>query len=735
MKTKLLRCITPFVPLITLAMASPAVAAPKCSRLTPPSALFSTKNAAPPYTSRFLTGQRFDIQATVSPDAGQTLTEIRFQIDGETVPGKVTLVPADVAGKPAGTLVASLRAYSSPTPGVHVLKVLATQSDGQTSFALGNFESVGMTPTDWGAKRIIVLIGDGMGVAHRTAARIMGSGVALGKAISPLAMDTFPIAGLVTTHSLNSIVTDSSPGASCYATGNKANNNQHGVFPDDTKDNFDNPRVESIGEYLHRTQGRSLGLVTTADVFDSTPAAFASHTQARASGTGIVDEYLDERELSGLTVLMGGGRKWFLPNTTPGSGRTAATDYTLPADVASAWGVPTGAVDPGRDLLSEFVGAGFTYVTRAAELASLPSDTSKLLGLFNLSNMNVAKDKIDKRRKPSDHGVVDDFGFPDQPMLDEMTDKALDVLSRNPKGFVLMVEGASIDKQSHLMDSERWIEDTLEFDHAIQRCRLYAQAHPDTLVVVTADHECSGANIIGASKVTQSDLVARAASGQGTNQLRNGVVGTLESAGFPQYTLAADGYPQTTDIDFRMLIGYACSADRYEDWLTNPYPVQNASHGILTTPPLAGYPQVLTDRDQAGGYFIPGQIPDATATHTASDIALSAMGRNAALFGGVMDNTDVFFKIMQVALGDAHIRDELIERLGNPGVLEMRGPGQSGVEINVEGSQGGRYAIQTSSDLRAWTDLLVTDQIQARPLLVDPSGPEKGQRFYRLSWR
>ena len=146
-----------------------------------------------------------------------------------------------------------------------------------------------------------------MGVAHRTAARIMGSGVTLGKANAPMAMDTFPFTGMVTTHSLNSIVTDSSPGASCYATGNKANNNQHGVFPDDTKDNFDNPRVESIGEFLHRTQGRSLGLVTTADVFDSTPAAFGSHTQARASGTGIVDEYLDERAATGLTVLLGGG--------------------------------------------------------------------------------------------------------------------------------------------------------------------------------------------------------------------------------------------------------------------------------------------------------------------------------------------------------------------------------------------------------------------------------------------
>jgi len=85
---------------------------------------------------------------------------------------------------------------------------------------------------------------------------------------------------------LNSIITDSAPGAACYSTGNKCNNNQQGVFPDDTLAKFDNPRVELIGEYLGRTEGKALGIVTTADVFDATPAAFGSHTQDRGAGTG-----------------------------------------------------------------------------------------------------------------------------------------------------------------------------------------------------------------------------------------------------------------------------------------------------------------------------------------------------------------------------------------------------------------------------------------------------------------
>ncbi len=630
-------------------------AAPAVTRLTPPSALFSFGDPNPPYISRFLPGQRFDLQATISPDAGQTIGAAQFFVDGAPVPGEVSSTPATVAGKPPNTVVVSVRAYANKKPGVHALSVVAVQSDSQTVMANGNFEIFPLKSTGWGAKNIIILIGDGMGIAHRTAARIMLHGVSLGKANALLSMDTFPFTGQVMTHSLNSIVTDSSPGASCYATGNKANNNQHGVFPDDTTANFDNPRVESIGEYLHRTQGRSLGIVTTADVFDSTPGAFGSHTQARSAGTGIVDQYFDERASLGLTVLMGGGRKWFLPNTVAGSARTASTDYVLPAGVASAWGVPAGAIDPGRDLITEFIDAGYTYVGDNTALNDIPAGTKKLLGLFSLSNMSVAKDKIDKRRNPAALGVVDDHGFPDQPMLDEMTDKALQILSQNPNGFLVMIEGASIDKQAHLMDTERWIIDTIEFDRAIERCRQFAMKNRETLVIVTADHECAGANIIGSSKVTQANLAARAASGGGANQLRNGVVGTLEAAGFPNYPIDPDGYPSTTDIDFRMLVGYACNADRYEDWITNPLPTQNSSHGVVTPAP---HPKDPVSRDNAGNFLVTGQIPDLIATHTASDIVISAFGRGALLFRGVMDNTDVFFKVMQVALGDAGLQAE-----------------------------------------------------------------------------
>ena len=644
-----------------LAAAFSAVsAAPIVSRLTPPSDLFSFKDPSPPYISRFLPGQRFDLQATISPDAAQNIAGVKFYVNNSEVPGVITLVRATVTtpALPANTLVATLRAYSHLAPGVHRLTVSATQlPDGQSVIATGNFEIVNLgTSVGPKTKNIIVMIGDGMGIAHRTAARIVLNGVSQGKALAPLAMDTFPVTGLIQTASLNSIVTDSAPGSSCYSTGNKNNNNQEGVFPDDTLDAFDNPRIEYMGEYFARTLGKSLGIVTTSDVFDATPAAQAIHTQNRGAGTGICDQYLDEAVVkSNLTVLLGGGRKWFLPSTTAGSARNNATDYVLSAELVAGWGVAAGALDPTRDLLADFQKAGFAYAANATQLNALPATTGKLLGLFALSNMNVAADKIDGRR--GSPAVVNEFGFPDQPMLDEMVDAALPILAKNPAGFVLMVEAASIDKQAHSMDTDRWILETIEFDRAIARAQAFAAANPDTLVLVTADHECAGVNIIGASTVTQASLNARANSGGGAAQLRDPapgsaipVDGTYELAGFPVYGIQPDGYPATTNPDRKMLIGYAGGSDRFEDWQSNPRPIRDTQQPFNATAPLNTHPNNPLERKTAGNFLITGHVNGTSAVHTASDIPISAYGRGAAHFTGTMDNTDVFFRAMKAAL-------------------------------------------------------------------------------------
>jgi alkaline phosphatase len=649
------------------ALAASASADPVVSRLTPPSLRFSTGVTGAPYVSRFLPGQRFDLQATVKPDTGQTITSVVFKVDGTIVgtvnTGSAGMIAATVAGLPANTVCPTLRAYSNSTPGVHTLTVEATQSDSKTVTATGNFQVVGITQTGRKAKNVIIMIGDGMGIAHRTAARILYKGVFSGKALEPLEMDAMDSVALVKTASLNSIITDSAPGAACYSTGNKSNNNQQGVFPDDTTAKFDNPRVELIGEYLARTQGKSLGIVTTADVFDATPGAFGSHTQDRGAGTGICDGYLDEQVVkANLKVLMGGGRKWFLPNTTTGSARSSSSDSVLPSELATAWGVAAGASDPGRDLIADFQTAGFSYAPDKTTLTSLGSTPTKLLGLFAYSNMNVAKDKIDGRRNTIPAGasqtVVANYGLPDQPLLEEMTSAALNVLKKNANGFVLMVEGASIDKQAHNMDSERWLLETVEFDKAIGVAKQFAAANPDTLVLVTADHECAGVNIIGASVVTNASLATRAASqpdaATATTQLRDQVVGTYDTAGFPVYSLAADGYPVTTDVDYKMLIGYAANSDRYEDWMTNPYPLKDSQQITAAFPggsTYASFPADPTARDTAGKFWVTGQVPGSSAVHTGSDIPLTASGRGASLFKGVVDNTDVFFLAMQAAVG------------------------------------------------------------------------------------
>lgn len=651
------------LPLLLATLAGgTALAAPTVTRLTPPSERFAS-GQPDPVIARFLPGQRFDLQATVKPDAGQAITAARFFIDGKPVAANVALrdcASGCVKGLAPQTAIATVRAVSVEAAGRHEFSVEATQADGQKVVATGNFEVVPFTAA-FGPKvrNIIILLGDGMGASQRTAARII-HGYAQGKALQPLAMDSFTATGLVKTASLNSIVTDSAPGMTAYVSGNKNNNNEEGVFPDDTVDAFDNPRIEYLSEYLHRTQGKQLGIVTTADVFDATPAGNAVHTSNRGAGTGIVDQFFDDRARTGLTVLMGGGRKWFLPAGTPGSARADSSDYAFSstdahtADIVRRWGAAPGSLDKDRDLIRDFEKAGFGYAATRTDLDRV--DTTKpLLGLFAFSNMNVALDKINGRRGTDRNGlsggsVVEDFGLPDQPMLDEMATKALAVLKRAPQGFVLMVEGASIDKQAHAMDTERWMLDTLEFDRAVRVAQDFAAERGDTLVIVTADHECSGAALIGGSTVTDKAL-AELATKKGVANLRNGVVGVYEKAGFPRYRLAADGYPETTDIDYRLLVGYGANADRYEDWRTKKTPQRDGQQPFASQPPLKWYPANAQERDDAlGDYLVTGQVPGEQAVHTATDVPLSAYGPGALAFTGVMDNTDVFFKLAQAAV-------------------------------------------------------------------------------------
>src|SRR5262249_44763770 len=173
---------------------------------------------------------------------------------------------------------------------------------------------------------------------------------------------------------------------------------------------------------------------------------------------------------------------------------------------------------------------------------------------------------------------------------------ALTVLSRNPNGFVAMIEGASIDKQAHLMDSDRWVLEVIEFDRAVAVAKRFAETHPDTLVIVTADHECSGAALIGASTMAAADLEGDPAAGKDA-------VGTYDAASFPKYTIADDGYPETTNIDRKLLIGYGANADRYETWLPTAFPTKDTQQPF----PPAESPADANVRNEDIGYLVSGQ--------------------------------------------------------------------------------------------------------------------------------
>ena len=404
------------------------------------------------------------------------------------------------------------------------------------------------------------------------------------------------------------------------------------------------------------------------------------HTLLRGNGTGIVDQFLDEADAanldnhgSGLRVLMGGGRRWFMPAGQFGSSRTAATDYpALPADLVSKWNLPVaGAADPARDLVADFKYAGFAYASTNAELTKAMGGKhhgpDKLLGLFGYGNMNTALDKLAKRRgiplSGSSTYVVDDYHAPDQPMLDEMAESALKVLSKHEQGFVLMIEGAHIDKQSHAMDAERAIGDTIEFDNAVAAAKRFAEKNGDTLVLVLADHECSGFSLIGGLAGGMANLAALTSDtgvlDPASQPARQKVVGTYDAAAFPKYETAADGYPKNMDIDGKLLVGFGASGDRFEDWMQSPTPIVDSllSTEIRTELLGKGYGVEPADRSpkKANGFFLRGQAVGHTqAVHTAADIPVSAFSGTSSVhrqFVGVQRNTDVFFKIARALQG------------------------------------------------------------------------------------
>ncbi len=327
-------------------------------------------------------------------------------------------------------------------------------------------------------KNVIFLLGDGMGTSEITAARYY-QGVK-----NPLNIDRLKLTGFDTTWSvkpgsgpdyLPDYDSESASTATMWSTGKKTIDGRLSQGPS-TAANVPGQNYKNIAE-VFRAQGKKTGNVSTAEITDATPGAVESHISQRGcqgpanmaacasekkdvGGLGSVSEQSID---AGFDVILGGGRARYAQTVTGGP-------YA------------------GQTVVQQAQAKGFQYVTDAAGLASI--NTKKpVLGLFNDSNMSLEWSgpaaSLGKGNTPT--ACTENQRPANEPSLSAMTKKALQVLD-NKRGFFLQVEGASIDKQDHATNACGQIGETVAFDAAIGVAMDYQRSHPDTLVVVTADH-------------------------------------------------------------------------------------------------------------------------------------------------------------------------------------------------------------------------------------------------------
>ncbi|MGV6989010.1 alkaline phosphatase [Testudinibacter sp. P80/BLE/0925] len=455
--------------------------------------------------------------------------------------------------------------------------------------------TVYQTPDVAKAKNIIFFLGDGLSVAHRTGARILSKGVTEGKADGRLAMDSLPVTGFIGTSSTDAITADSANTMSAYMTGHKSAINALGVYVSRSADNLNHPKQETLGELIKRKTNKSVGVVTDSEVQDATPAAVVAHTRRRADKDKITGMFHDVKP----DVIMGGGSAYFLPKSIPGSKRKDDLNY-----------------------IDMFKNDGYHLVTNNTELTSIPQGTKQLLGLFHTGNMDTVLD----RRFLTDNGVTKKF--PDQPDLTTMTKTALDVLSQNPEGFVLVVESSLIDKASHPLDWERAIMSTIMMDQSIAIAQEFAEKNPDTLIIVTGDHT-HGISLIG----TVDDE-------KPGDEMRE-KVGVYAAAGYPNYEdKNGDGYPDKLDVSKRLAVFFNNYPDYYETF----------------RPKLDGQfvPALKNEKDQyvaneaykdiPGAVLRTGILPksESTGVHAIDDIVIQAQGPGSEAIKGYMENSDIY---------------------------------------------------------------------------------------------
>ncbi|KAM9848885.1 alkaline phosphatase, germ cell type-like [Aulostomus maculatus] len=312
-----------------------------------------------------------------------------------------------------------------------------------------------------------------MGVTTVTAARIL-KGQMAGKSgeETSLVMDTFPHLALSKTYNVDQQMPDSAGTATAYHCGVKANYGTLGVTAATTRYNCSSTFGNEVTSVLHRAKkaGKSVGIVTTTRVQHASPGAAYAHIANRgwyadsdltpeALNNGCRDVAYQLIQNTEINVILGGGRQYMFPKTKQ--------DPEYPSS--------RGDRNDGQDLVQEWLknkkNARYVWNKRDFDAVN-PANTDFLMGLFELKDCRYELD-----RDPS----MD-------PSLTEMMEKAIRILSKNPKGFYLFVEDKGrIDHGHHAGNAKRALSEAVEFDRAIGRAAELT-SEMDTLSVVTADH-------------------------------------------------------------------------------------------------------------------------------------------------------------------------------------------------------------------------------------------------------
>ena len=467
------------------------------------------------------------------------------------------------------------------------------------------------------ARNVILFVGDGMGISTVTAARIL-EGQMQGRdgEYNRLSFESFSNLSLSVTASANQQTSDSAPTATAMVAGIKTNDGAISVDQSiaRTETSADVTAAKSVKTVLERAEERGLstGVVSTARITHATPAVNYAHISNRdwednsslpagATVKDIARQLLEFPYGNGLEVVLGGGRSYFLPNNV------ADPEYPT----------RTGRRTDGRNLTSEWTTkfASSAYVWNKSQFDAInPSSTNHLLGLFERSHMKYEADR------------ANDVGG--EPSLADMTKKAIQVLSKNPRGFYLMVEGGRVDHAHHAGNAYRALTDAIALSDAVKVARELTDDE-ETLIIVTADH--SHTMTIAGYPSRGNPILGKADTGLGL-------------LGISPMALDSLGLPYTT-------IGYMNGPG---GWTGNGTRRQfdPATEGYTPGISFSGRRPDLTTVDTTDpNYLQEAAIPTVGAeTHAGEDVAIYANGPRAYLFRGTQEQ-NVIYHVMADALG------------------------------------------------------------------------------------